>query len=484
MRLYDSFSRQIIPLPDPKTRELTFYCCGPTVYGPAHIGNFRTFLMQDVLRRVIQATGGRIKHVRNLTDVDDKTIRQSRAEGKTLAEFTSLWTQRFHEDCAALNILPPHVEPGAVAHIPQQIALIQKLLDKGHAYTTPDGSVYFRIESYPNYGNLSRLAERQTTTSSFPSQLTERETADEYNRDSAADFALWKARKPEDGDNFWTAPWGQGRPGWHIECSSMCLHHLGATTDIHSGGIDLLFPHHENEIAQSEAATGTTFVRHWFHIHHLMVEGAKMSKSLGNLYTLADVQARGHSAADLRYLLISGHYRQELNFTMDGLHAARSALRRLAKFYTLLGGNPHSFKANYDLPPPETQEIQRGPFARFWAALLEDLNTPAALGELFSIITPLQPHVAAGNYPPEEIPLIRGAFERVIYSLGLDLAEPKCDPPSEVKQLAEQRFTAKKARDYKLADSLRDKIQCLGWNVKDTREGYSLEMIPRNNLKN
>lgn len=481
MKLFDSLTRQIRSLPDTEGRDLTFYCCGPTVYGPAHIGNFRTFLLQDVFRRVLEAAGIKVRHVRNITDVDDKTIRQSRAEGRTLADFTSLWSRRFHDDCRALNILPPHVEPGAVAHIPQQIALIQQLLDKGHAYRTNDGSVYFRVQSFPAYGALSRLAEREITTQTGrEADEAERESADEYTRDNAADFALWKARKPEDGDNFWRAPWGEGRPGWHIECSSMCLAHLGETIDVHSGGIDLLFPHHENEIAQSEAATGKKFVRHWFHIHHLMVDGSKMSKSLGNLYTLQDILNRGYTAADLRYTLIAGHYRQELNFTFDALHAARSAIRRLAQFYRHLGGDPERDALARNTPAvAEAREFERGPFRDFWSGIFDDLNTPAALGALFSTLGELQPYVVAGNYPEEELALMRAAFGRVIYALGLDLSQPKFDAPEEVRQIAEQRYEAKKRRDFATADSLRARLFEMGWSVKDSREGYSLERLVR-----
>lgn len=310
LRLYDTLTREFLPLEPIDGRILRFYCCGPTVYGPAHIGNFRTFVMQDVFRRVVEADGSATRHVRNITDVDDKTIRQSQAENLSLRSFTNHWTEKYHQDCAALNILPPHVEPSAVAHLPAQIAMIQNLVASGHAYAADDGSVYFRTDSFPAYGKLSRLKEREITTS-----LVEREQSDEYQRDSAADFALWKSRRPEDGENFWESPWGRGRPGWHIECSAMAIKHLGESFDLHSGGVDLIFPHHENEIAQSEAATGKPFVRHWFHIAHLMVDGAKMSKSLGNLYTLADIEARGHTAEEIRYVLLSGCYRQTLNFT-------------------------------------------------------------------------------------------------------------------------------------------------------------------------
>ena len=335
LQLYDTLSRASHPILPEDGKTLRFYCCGPTVYGPAHIGNFRTFVMQDIFRRVVEASGAATRHVRNITDVDDKTIRQSQEEGRRLSEFTTVWTDRFHKDCAALGILPPHTEPSAVAHIPEQIDLIAQLMEKGHAYRTPDGSVYYDVHSFPAYGRLSRLAEREITT-----DTVDREQDDEYERASAADFALWKAARPEDGPNHWTSPWGNGRPGWHIECSTMAMKHLGESFDLHSGGIDLVFPHHENEIAQSEAATGKTFARHWFHVAHLTVKGRKMSKSLGNLYTLDDLAKRGHGPMELRYVLLSGCYRQPLNFTFSSLAASRKALARLSDWQQRLGGQP------------------------------------------------------------------------------------------------------------------------------------------------
>ena len=327
LQLFDTMSREVREVFPMDEKSVRFYSCGPTVYGPAHIGNFRTFVMQDVFRRVLETSGQKTFHVRNLTDVDDKTIRQSQEEGVKLEDFTDKWTARFRKDCELLNLMSPHAEPSAVGHIPEQISLIQRLIDAGKAYQASDGSVYFKVEAFSEYGRLSRLADREITTSE-----TDRETSDEYDRDSAADFALWKARRAEDGDNHWESPWGQGRPGWHIECSAMSMKYLGESFDLHSGGVDLIFPHHENEIAQSESVTGKTFARHWFHIAHLMVEGQKMSKSLGNLYTLEDLAEKGYKPQEVRYLLLSGNYRQPLNFTFDSLGAARKALSKLTDF--------------------------------------------------------------------------------------------------------------------------------------------------------
>ncbi len=440
---------------------MRFYCCGPTVYGPAHIGNFRTFIMQDVFRRVLEATGMKTRHVRNLTDVDDKTIRQSQAEGRSLGEFTQHWTDRFHEDCDALNLMPPHVEPSAVAHIPEQIELIQKLVDGGNAYKTDDGSVYFSVNSFPDYGNLSRLAERSITTTE-----TDRESSDEYERDSAADFALWKAQRDEDGPNHWPSPWSKGRPGWHIECSCMVLKHLGESFDVHSGGVDLIFPHHENEIAQSEAATGKPFVQHWFHIAHLMVEGKKMSKSLKNLYTLQDIAERGFNAVELRYVLLSGSYRQPLNFTFDSLQAARSALKRLGELQEKLGGAP-------DPIPPE-QDF--GPFQPVLDALLNDLNTPDALGRLFRIAREIQKALDAGELNDDQCESAQLGLAMVLQALGLVLpsADGEVLIPEEIQTLADERWEARKQRDWDRADSLRDKITKAGWQVEDRKETFDL----------
>jgi cysteinyl-tRNA synthetase len=330
--LQDTLSRTERAISPIDGKTLRFYCCGPTVYGPAHIGNFRTFIAQDVFRRVVELSGTPTLHVRNLTDVDDKTIRDSQKAGQTLIDFTESWTRKFHADCTALNALPPHIEPSAIGHIPHQVRMIETLIERGHAYTSADGSVYFRVASYADYGRLSHLEDRELRVGS----ATTANDSDEYTKDSLADFALWKARKPEDGANFWPSPWGEGRPGWHLECSAMILEYLGEDFDLHSGGVDLIFPHHENEIAQSCCATHGHFAHHWMHVAHLMVDGGKMSKSVGNLYTLADLETRGYTAGEVRYVLISGYYSAPLNFTFHSLDAARQALARLAKHETSL----------------------------------------------------------------------------------------------------------------------------------------------------
>jgi cysteinyl-tRNA synthetase len=467
LNLYDTLSREIREVFAMDGESVRFYGCGPTVYGPAHIGNFRTFVMQDVFRRVLETDGQKTYHARNLTDVDDKTIRQSQEEGVELGDFTNRWTERFHQDCRALNLLDPHVEPSAVGHIPEQISLIERLIERGKAYQANDGSVYFNVGSFEAYGRLSRLAEREITTNEAG-----RESSDEYDRDSAADFALWKARRQEDGDNFWESPWGEGRPGWHIECSAICMKHLGESFDLHSGGVDLVFPHHDNEIAQVEAATDKTFARHWFHIAHLMVEGKKMSKSLGNLHTIEELAQKGYKAQEARYVLLSGSYRQPLNFTFDSMQASRKALSKLSDFATKFGFKPSQ---------GSSLETEFGPFHPVQEALLSDLNTPEALGRCFRLIRELGEAFERGEYEGEEEALneVRCGFQATCDAFGL-IVEPKVESaeeaPTEIQNLAQRRWEAKQGKDWDLADQLRDELLAQGWAVKDGKEGF--EIVP------
>lgn len=451
---------------------LRFYCCGPTVYGPAHIGNFRTFTIQDLFRRTAEAIGIRTCHVRNVTDVDDKTIRESQKEGLSLKAFTDQWTRRFEDDCKSLNLLAPHHSPSAVSHIPQQIELIQRLVDKGLAYKGQDGSVYFRISAFPDYGKLSGLC-REGLVCNADGRL---HSEDEYGKEDYSDFALWKAWKEEDGPNRWESPWGPGRPGWHIECSAMSMHYLGESYDVHSGGVDLVFPHHENEIAQSEGATGKPFARHWFHPTHLRVEGQKMSKSLGNLYTLEDIRARGFSSEELRYVLISGHFRQPLNFTWDSLHAARSALQRLQKFRS---------KLSPDTPVVGQPAGSSIPGFGIWepvmASLADDLNAAQALGRLFTLIP--QAESALVSDPSGRESVLAG-FDRVMFAFGFRLEaemapEGQLEIPADIHALAEARWQAKQSRDWAKADALRGDLSSRGWVVKDTKDGYSLSPVAR-----
>ena len=468
LQLFDTMSREVREVFSMDEKSVRFYSCGPTVYGPAHVGNFRTFVMQDVFRRVLETSGQKTFHVRNITDVDDKTIRQSQEEGVKLEDFTDKWTARFRKDCELLNLMSPHAEPSAVGHIPEQITLIQRLIDAGKAYQASDGSVYFKVEAFSEYGRLSRLADREITTSE-----TDRETSDEYDRDSAADFALWKARRAEDGDNHWESPWGQGRPGWHIECSAMSMKYLGESFDLHSGGVDLIFPHHENEIAQSESVTGKTFARHWFHIAHLMVEGQKMSKSLGNLYTLEDLAEKGYKPQEVRYLLLSGNYRQPLNFTFDSLGAARKALSKLTDF---------SRKFQIDPSNGTSLGTDFGDFYSVQEALLKDLNTPEALGRLFKIIRQLSETFDRGEFEGKEDELnqIRIGFLTTMDAFGFNIESKKEETvkvPEEIQELAKQRWEAKIAKDWTLADQLRSELTDKGWQIKDGKDGFELAKL-------
>jgi|TARA_B110000037_G_scaffold146860_1_gene165798 cysteinyl-tRNA synthetase len=439
-----------------------FYCCGPTVYGPAHIGNFRTFVLQDLFRRVLEGLGTSTYHVRNITDVDDKTIRGATAEGATLKAFTKKWQDAFEADSEGLNIIPPHVSPSAIEHIPEQIELISALIAKDLAYQAENGSVYFRISAFDDYGKLSGL-QMDGMRQNADQRLNE---SDEYDKESWNDFAIWKSWKEEDGANRWESPWGPGRPGWHTECSAMIKRYLGDSFDLHSGGVDLVFPHHENEIAQSCGAHGGHFAKHWFHIAHLRVEGQKMSKSLGNLHTLEEIKGWGYTGSELRYVLISGHYRQPLNFTRDSLGGAQNAMKRLRK--TLAALNP----SNASLP----DSSDWGRFSPVIEALCDDLNTSKAFGQLHTGLADLDKAIKAGLSP--EVALAEAAaLSAVLDILGLDPseeAEANSDIPAEVIALAEQRQAARSAKDWPAADAARDAIKAAGYQLQEGPDGYKL----------
>ncbi|MFI3244747.1 MAG: cysteine--tRNA ligase [Akkermansia sp.] len=470
LKLYDTQSGAVQPVQAADGKQLGFYCCGPTVYAAAHIGNFRTFVVQDVFRRVVELGGLRTKHVRNITDVDDKTIKNSVAQNIPLNDYTAIWTKKFHDDCAALNCLAPHVEPSAVGHIKEQIELIQLLMDKGHAYQSGDASIYFQISSYADYGRLAHL-DRQSLD--LGKTANERADTDEYEKDSVADFVLWKARREEDGDNYWPSPWGEGRPGWHLECSAMSHKYLGDTFDLHSGGVDLIFPHHENEIAQSRCACGGESARLWFHITHLLVDGAKMSKSLGNMYTLDQLVEMGYTPAALRYLLASAYYRRPLNFTLTGMKDAMSALNKLGRYDKELakvsGAKEPTYKELCKKRP------DAGIFAAAWASLEDDLNLPEALGHVFS---GMKAHKAA-DMSSEEATAAWYALRLITESLGLQLPDPDAnvEAPAEITAIAEERWAARCAKDWGKADELRGKLTELGWSMKDGKEGYQLSKI-------
>ena len=372
LKLFNTLSRSIqdfAPLTPPK---VGMYCCGPTVYDFAHIGNWRTFVFADLVRRYLEFKGHTVTHVMNITDIEDKIIKGVREAKTTLREFTGKYETAFLEDLKTLNCREPHQKPRATEHIPEIISLIEKLLARGVAYKAADGSVYFSIEKYRgcgcNYGQLLKLNFDEM-------RAGERVKSDEYAKESVADFALWKALAPEDGDIFWPSPFGEGRPGWHIECSAMSMKILGASFDLHLGGEDLIFPHHEDEIAQSEGATGKPFVKYWLHGAFLLVEGKKMSKSLGNFFTLRDLLAKGFTGREIRYLLLTAHYRETFNFTIEGLQGARTALARIdecvSKLRELAGQNTGQLQTDDSL------------VSKFAAALDEDLNISRAWAAVF-----------------------------------------------------------------------------------------------------
>ena len=458
--LHDTMSREKRPLlPKPGRDVYGMYCCGPTVYGPAHIGNFRTFTVQDVLRRTLEVGGLKVKHVRNITDVDDKTIRGAQAAGQTLGDFTKKWTDKFHADCQALGLLTPHVEPSAVVHIPQQVAMIKALVDRGHAYVAKDGSVYFKVCSCPDYGKLNHIDFSKLETQSENS-AGEANDADEYERESASDFALWKSRKPEDGANFWPSPWGEGRPGWHIECSAMSLAHLGATFDLHGGGIDLCFPHHENEIAQSEGANGQPLAKVWMHNGFINIDNEKMSKSLGNFFTIRDV-LKTYDAETVRFFVVRSHYRSPLNYSNVHLDDARGALKRM---YTAL----HSVAAD-----AVTIDWTHPFAARFQSAMNEDFGTPEAVAVLFDLASEVNRSQSAA---------LAGLLKALGGILGLLQGDPQSFLQSgsvlddaAIQLQIQARAAAKGAKNFAEADRIRQDLLVQGIALKDSPTGTTWE---------
>jgi len=468
LKLFDSLTRKP-ELLKVQGGSFGFYACGPTVYGRAHIGNFRTFVCMDLLVRTLKAFGYPLQFVRNITDVDDKTIRGAQQAGVRLAEFTRQHIDSFESDCRALALTPPDIEPRATAHIPEMIGLVEKLLAAKHAYVADDGSVYFRIESFKNYGCLCHLDREGLRPGARVAQ-------DEYEKEGIADFVLWKKHRPEDGDVKWDSPWGPGRPGWHLECSAMSMKYLGESYDLHGGGIDLLFPHHENEIAQSEGATGKPFVKHWWHVAHLLVDGRKMSKSLGNLYTLEDVEKKGFKSDELRYVLLSANYRENLNFTWDGLKAAREAITRLKTFSTRL----HE-AIDFPVIRDRLAEVQRAEAfeARFLDCLANDLNISGALGELFAAVREINTVMDRDLLSTEDAKAWLASLGRIDSILAVGAADSlllKLTPEKrEVMKLVEERDSARARKDWASSDRLRDELTKLGFNVKDTPRGTQIE---------
>jgi cysteinyl-tRNA synthetase len=469
IKLQNTLSNRVEPLVPVHPGEVRIYTCGPTVYASAHIGNFRTFMFQDILRRFLRAQGYRVLQVMNVTDVDDRIIKSAAAAGISIREYTEKYIQAFLEDIDSLHIEMPEELVRATDHIEDMVALIERLQEKGMTYTS-DGSIYFRIAKFPSYGKLSKIdvAGMQSGT---------RVDVDQYEKDDARDFALWKAPKPD--EHFWETRIGPGRPGWHIECSAMAMKYLGDTLDIHTGGVDLAFPHHENEIAQSEAATGKQFVRHWLHAEHLIIEGQKMSKSLGNFYTLRDLFAKGHKPSTIRFLLLSVPYRRQLNFTEDGLTQARNSTERLRNFVTRLKTSQFSAGSN-----PEIQECIGKAEKDFDAALADDINTAMALAAVFDLVRDINTAMDKGAFLQQEAPRAVAAMEKFdavlavlsddddekLRKLGFGPSKPLM-PAAELDALIEERQAAKKRRDFKRSDEIRQKLADSGILVEDTKDG-------------
>jgi len=463
--IYNSLTRRREPLEPADGRTVRFYTCGPTVHDFAHIGNFRCYLFEDLLRRHLKYSGFGVRQVMNLTDVDDKTIRKSRAAGVPLRDYTRTFADAFFADLDELRIERAEVYPAATEHVPEMIALIRTLLDKGFAYRTEDGSVYFRLEQFADYGKLAHLDRAGLKAGARVAQ-------DEYDKDNVGDFALWKAWDEADGDVVWDAPWGRGRPGWHIECSAMAMKYLGESFDLHCGGVDNLFPHHEDEIAQSEAATGRPFARYWMHCAHLVVDGKKMSKSLGNFFTLRDLRARGYRGREIRYALISVHYRQGLNFTLEALDAARAALGRLDEFHARLAE-----RAGAAAPAAAAPDWVETTGREFRAALDDDLNISGALGAVFSLAHRGNKALDEGALDAAGAAAVCARWRTWDAVCGFLQPEPAAAPETdpELAEIMARRQDARRRRDWAEADRIRDELAARGWVVQDTPQGPKLK---------
>ncbi|HVZ77938.1 MAG TPA: cysteine--tRNA ligase [Gemmatimonadaceae bacterium] len=465
-RLYNTMSRQVEEFSPADGDTVRFYSCGPTVYNPAHLGNFRTFLFNDLLRRTIRLRGWKVRQVMNLTDVDDKIIRRAREQALDIRQITEPVTEVFHRDREYLRIEAAEAYPKATEYIPQMIALVQRLVDAGVAYQAEDGSVYFAIARFPQYGRLSRLDTREIKSGARVAQ-------DDYAKENAQDFALWKAAKDEDEavGAAWDSPWGRGRPGWHLECSAMAMDLLGETLDIHTGGIDLVFPHHEDEIAQSEAATHKPFARCWCHGAFLLTDGAKMAKRLGNVSTVKEMREARVSAAAIRHFVFNTHYRKELNLSEDALEASGEAVRRVGDFAERLasaaGGTP-------ELAAAASQAVEA-----FEAALFDDLNAPRALAALFTFINSANAELDRGGQDSAALALARQAFARMNGVLDIIPDRTVADP--ELAAWVEERLAARKAarqaRDFARADAIRAELTGRGVAIEDTPGGTVWKVV-------
>lgn len=481
LHFYNSLTRrheEFVPL---NSEEVGMYVCGPTIYAPPHIGNLRTFFFADILHRYLEFRGYDVKFVMNLTDVDDKTIAGANRDGVQLREYTEPFAKVLFQNFQALGIEPADVYPRATDYVPQMIELIERLLEKGLAYVA-DGSVYYDISEFEEYGKLSRVDVEQ-------SRRGERVAADEYDRGDVRDFALWKAAKPEDVEvgAVWDTPWGPGRPGWHIECSAMSMAELGETFDIHGGGVDLLFPHHEDEIAQSEGATGKPFARYWLHSEFLQVDGEKMAKSTGNIFTLEDLMERGVRPSSIRYVFLTAHYRTKLNFTWEALHAAAESVRRLLATWRRLRSEHPTVTHPRPHDEPRLQESATRALTEFTAAMDDDLNTSVALSAVWTFAREINSRLdELGTQPitEAEAQVALEALERidaVLGVIGLAAREQEESTSEELEQWVEERLAARRearrARDFALADQIRDEITARGISIEDTPTGTRWKVV-------
>lgn len=468
VRLFNTETRtkeEFQPLSDNHVR---MYTCGPTVYHFAHIGNFRTYVFEDLLRRSLKFFGFKVTQVVNITDIDDKTIRGSIESNKTLSEFTEPYTKAFFEDLQTLGIEPVEHYPRATEFIPLMIEIIQNLMDKGIAYRSKDNSIYYAIEKCPRYGRLSHLKLAELK----PGEGDLRILCDEYDKENVADFVLWKAYEPKrDGSIFWESPFGPGRPGWHLECSAMAINLLGESLDIHCGAVDNIFPHHENEIAQSEAFSGKTFARYWLHSEHLIVENKKMSKSLGNFYTLRDLLEKGFTGPEVRYMLLHIHYRTQLNFTFEGLQGARNSLARINHFAQRMFELADSKVQTSGECHPFVQKA----IAQFSEAIADDLNISVALAALFDLMHAVNVLLEKGKVNGGDAHEVLSLLQQWNHVLGIINFEHEENIPESLQELLRQREEARTKKEWALSDKLRQEILASGYVIEDTPRGPRLK---------
>ena len=466
LRFYNTLTRQVEEFKPIEAGTARMYTCGPTVYDYPHIGNFRAYIFEDILRRYLKFKGFSVVQVMNLTDVDDKTIRGAREAGVPLQEFTEGYVRAFFEDMDTLRVERAEHYPAATEHIDDMVALVQRLGEKGYTYEA-DGSTYFRIAAFEGYGKLShfRLDELERGAGG-------RTALDEYTKEDARDFALWKAWTEDDGDVSWDTPLGRGRPGWHIECSAMAMKYLGEHFDIHTGGVDNIFPHHENEIAQSEGATGVTFADYWLHCEHLLVDNRKMSKSLGNFYTLRDLLQKGYKPEAIRYALLSTHYRQKYNFTLAGLEAAAGAINRLRDFKRRLADVK---RRSRDDKIRHVRDLVTAADRRFVESMDDDLGISGALAAVFELVRDVNALIDERGIGKDGAALVTEFLDRV--DTVIDVMRGEESVPQEVLQLAEERRIARRKKDYARGDEIRDKIAALGYAVEDTPSGPRVKKL-------